>query len=203
MGKKGDDTRKRILDTAQHLILSHGYSGTSVDLLIRQLGMTKGAFFHHFKSKNELARTLIQRYSDEGIDLFQGALTRARTYSDDPLQQLLILIRQYEEIFEGLSEPYDGCLLAAYAYEFHQFDEDIRVLVNVEFELSRKEVTTLLKASAKKYPPRRDVDLKSLADGFMSLFEGAFVLEKSLGEAGITWQQLKHYRTYIELLFEQ
>ena len=203
MGKKGDDTRKRILDTAQKLILSHGYSGTSVDLLIRQLGMTKGAFFHHFKSKNELARTLIQRYSDEGVTLFQSALTRATTYSDDPLQQLLILIRQYEEIFEGLNEPYDGCLLAAYAYEFHQFDEEIRGLVNIEFEVSRKVMTRLLKASAKKYPPRREVDLKSLADGFMSLFEGAFILEKSMNEAGITYQHLKHYRTYIELLFEQ
>jgi TetR/AcrR family transcriptional repressor of nem operon len=201
MGKKGDDTRKRILDTAQHLILSHGYGGMSVDQLIGQLGMTKGAFFHHFKSKNELARTLIQRYSDDGVTLFKAALARARTYSDDPLQQLLIVIRQYEEIFEGLTEPYDGCLLAAYAYEFRQFDEQIRDVVNVEFKLSRKELTKMLKAVASKYPPRREVDLRSLADGFMSLFEGAFILEKSLGEAGITFQQLRHYRTYIELLF--
>jgi TetR/AcrR family transcriptional regulator, transcriptional repressor for nem operon len=203
MAKKGEDTRKRILDTAQHLILSHGYGGMSVDQLIRQLGMTKGAFFHHFKSKNELARILIQRYSDDGVALFKSALARAMTYSDDPLQQLLIVIRQYEEIFEELTEPYDGCLLAAYAYEFRQFDEQIRDVVNIEFNLSRKELTKLLKAVARKYPPRREVDLPSLADGFMSLFEGAFILEKSLGESGITHQQLRHYRTYIELLFAQ
>lgn len=201
MGRKGDATRKRILDTAQQLILSHGYSGMSVDQLIRQLGMTKGAFFHHFKSKNELARTLIQRFSDEGVTLFKSTLARARKYSDDPLQQLLIVIRQYEEIFEGISEPYDGCLLAAYVYEFQQFDAEIRDVVNVEFRLSRKELTKLLKAIVRKYPPRREVDLTSLADGFMSLFEGAFILEKAMDESGITYQQLKHYRTYIELLF--
>lgn len=203
MGKKGDDTRKRILDTAQRLILSHGYSGMSVDQLIRQLGMTKGAFFHHFSSKRELARTLIQRYSDEGVTLFREALARARAYSDDPLQQLLIIIRQYEEIFAGLSEPYDGCLLAAYVYEYQQFDDDIRELINVEFRLSRRELTRLLEAITQRYPPGREVELQSLADGFMSLFEGAFILEKSLGEAGITYQQLKHYRTYIELLFDR
>ncbi|UCE76890.1 MAG: TetR/AcrR family transcriptional regulator, partial [Gammaproteobacteria bacterium] len=54
MGRKGEDTRKRILDAAQQLILSHGYSGMSLDQLIRQLGMTKGAFFHHFKNKHDL-----------------------------------------------------------------------------------------------------------------------------------------------------
>ena len=199
MGKKGEDTRKRILDTAQHLILSHGYSGMSVDQLIRELGLTKGAFFHHFKSKSALARALIQRYADDGVALFNNALARARTYSDDPLQQIMIVIRQYEEIFEGLSEPYDGCLLAAYVYEFRQFDEQIRDVVNIEFRLSRKELTNMLEAVAREYPPRREVDLASLADGFMSLFEGAFVLEKSLGEPGITCQQLKH----IELLFAQ
>lgn len=201
MGKKGDDTRKRILDAAQQLILSHGYSGMSLDQLIGQLGMTKGAFFHHFKNKKDLARTLIQRFSDEGVALLGSALARARTYSDDPLQQFLIVVRQYEEIFEGLDEPYDGCLLAAYAYEFQQFDEPIRELVRTEFEVSRTELTRLLEAVAEKYPPRAAVDLRSLADGFMTLFEGAFILEKSLDEAGITWQQLRHYRTYVELLF--
>lgn len=201
MGKKGDDTRKRILDTAQQLILSHGYSGMSLDQLIGQLGMTKGAFFHHFRNKNDLARTLIQRYSEQGVTLFNSVLARAKSYSDDPLQQLLIVIRQYEEIFEALDEPYDGCLLAAYVYELQQFDDDIRALINVEFELSRKELTGLLRAAVRTHPPKRDVDLTSLADGFMSLFEGAFILEKALGEAGITRQQLKHYRTYIELLF--
>ena len=203
MGKKGDDTRKRILDAAQQLILSHGYSGMSLDQLIRQLGMTKGAFFHHFKNKHDLARTLIQRYSDDGVTLFKTALARAQAYSDDPLQQLIIVIRQYEEIFQALSEPYDGCLLAAYVYELQQFDEEIRGLLRTEFELSRGELTQLLRAVARTYPPQREVDLVSLADGFMSLFEGAFILEKALGESGITCQQLKHYRTYIELLFSR
>jgi TetR/AcrR family transcriptional repressor of nem operon len=53
----------------------------------------------------------------------------------------------------------------------------------------------------KKYQPRIDVDAKSLADAFMTVFEGAFILSKSLNEANITAQQLRHYRNYIEVLF--
>ena len=92
MASKGEETRKRILDAAQAMILDHGYAGVSVDQLIRSLGLTKGAFFHHFKSKGDLARTLIQRFSDEGIQLFRDNLVRAKKLSDDPLQQFLIII---------------------------------------------------------------------------------------------------------------
>jgi len=203
MASKGEDTRNRILDTAQAMILDHGYAGVSVDQLITSLGLTKGAFFHHFKSKRELARTLIQRYSDDGVQLFRDNLARARKLSDDPLQQFLIIIGLYEELFEGLTEPFPGCLLASYVMEMQQFDEDTRDIINVEFYESRRELTRLIEQIMGKYPPNAAVDPVSLADGFMSVFEGAFILSKSLEEADITVQQLRHYKTYVELLFRQ
>lgn len=201
MGKKGDATRKRILDTAQQLILTYGFSGMSVDMLIAHLDMTKGAFFHHFKNKNELARSLLQRFLDEGIAFFDVSLERARKYSDDPLQQLLILVRQYSEVFENLAEPYDGCLFAAYVYEYQQFDEETQAMISLEFKHSREVITQLLHQAADRYPPKQRVDLQALADSFMVIFEGAFILERALGEPGITSKQLDHYCRYIELLF--
>jgi TetR/AcrR family transcriptional repressor of nem operon len=203
MASKGEDTRKRILDTAQAMILDHGYAGVSVDQLIKGVGLTKGAFFHHFKSKRELAQTLIQRYSDEGVQLFKDNLVRAQKLSDDPLQQFLIIIGLYEELFEGLTEPFPGCLLASYVMEMQQFNEETREIINVEFYLARKELGRLIEQIMKKYPPHAEVDPVSLADGFMSVFEGAFILSKSMQEADVTVQQLRHYKTYIELLFRQ
>ncbi len=203
MAGKGEDTRKRILDAAQAMILERGYAGMSVDMLIRSLGLTKGAFFHHFRSKQDLARQLIRRFADEGIELLRSNLERARKLSDDPLQQLLILIGLYEELFEGLTEPYPGCLLASYVYELQQFDADMRTILNEEFILSRTELSALIRQAMESYPPRAEVDPQALADCFMSTFEGAFILSKSLNEAGITAQQLRVYRTCIELLFRQ
>ena len=80
---KGEQTRERILDAAQCLILERGYAGVSVDQLLSGLGLTKGAFFHHFKNKKDLARSLIQRYSDEGVSLFEENMARAKKLSDD------------------------------------------------------------------------------------------------------------------------
>ena len=203
MATKGETTRKRILDAAQAMILDHGFAGVSVDQLIQSLGLTKGAFFHHFKNKNDLARSLIRRYADEGMQFFNDSLVRAKKLSNDPLQQLLIIIGLYEEMFEDLTEPYPGCLMASYVYELQQFDEETRAIINEEFILSRTELTKLIREVMVKYPPHREVDPVSLADGFMSVFEGAFVLSKSLGEADVTVKQLQHYKTYIELLFDK
>lgn len=203
MATKGETTRKRILDAAQAMILDHGFAGVSVDQLIQSLGLTKGAFFHHFKNKNDLARSLIRRYADEGMQFFSDSLARAKKLSNDPLQQLLIIIGLYEEMFEDLTEPYPGCLMASYVYELQQFDEETRAIINEEFILSRTELTKLIREVIDKYPPHREVDPVSLADGFMSVFEGAFVLSKSLGEADVTVKQLRHYKTYIELLFDK
>ena len=203
MSSKGDVTRDRILDAAQSLILDRGYAGVSVDQLISSLNLTKGAFFHHFKSKSELARTLIERYANEGITLFEESLKRAKKLSDDPLQQLLILVGLYEELFEDLTVPYPGCLLASYVYELQQFDDDIKPIINQEFLLSRDELSKLIKRIEEKYPPRAPIDATALSDMFMSTFEGAFVLSKSLTEPEITVQQLRLYKTFISVLFQQ
>jgi len=203
MSKKGIETRARIMDAAQAMILDHGYGGMSVDQLINSLGLTKGAFFHHFNSKGDLAKTLIQRYADQGIDVFKETMGRARKLSDDPLQQMLLVIGLYEEIFEGLEEPYEGCLLASYVYELQQFDDDMRPIINTEFLHWRKELTVLFEQICKRYPPRAEFDAVALADMFTSTFEGAFVLSKALQEPAITAQQLRLYKTFIEILFRQ
>jgi TetR/AcrR family transcriptional repressor of nem operon len=201
MATKGEQTRERILDAAQALILDHGYGGVSIDRVIDELDVTKGAFFHHFKNKKQLARALIERYADDGIALFESNMERAQKFSDDPLQQLLIFVGLYEEIFENFTDPYPGCLLASYAYEMQLFDDDIKPIVIKEFELSRRELTALIERISEKYPPRTPIDARALADMFMSTFEGAFVLEKSLSESQITADQLRLYKTFVSTLF--
>jgi TetR/AcrR family transcriptional repressor of nem operon len=201
MASKGEVTRARILDAAQAMILERGYAGMSVDALISSLGLTKGAFFHHFRSKDDLAQTLIRRYADEGLDMLRDNLARVKKLGDDPVQRIRILVGLYEEMFEQLTEPYPGCLLASYIYELHQFGDDMRMVLNEEFLLSRTELSTLIREAMQLYPPRVDIDPVAVADMFMSTLEGAFILSKSLGEAAITAQQLRLYRNFIEVLF--
>jgi AcrR family transcriptional regulator len=47
-------TRALLIETAGQLFASRGYDGTSVDAIIRQAGVSKGAFYHHFSSKEQV-----------------------------------------------------------------------------------------------------------------------------------------------------
>lgn len=201
MPKDGTLTREKILDAAQRLILDRGYAGMTVDNVLEKVGITKGAFFYHFKSKDDLARSLIQRFADKDARVYGDVRARAEKLSDDPLQQMLIFIGLFEEMFEGLTEPYPGCLFASYIYEMQQFDEGTRALIADSFSKWRKLLKQKFDAIAKQYPPKSKIDTASLADAFTVVLEGAFITGKALNEPSVIAQQLRHFKNYVSLLF--
>src|SRR5690606_41602255 len=77
MARNGAATRKSIMDAAQALILETGFSATSVDTVIARAGITKGAFFYHFRTKADLAEALVERDAAEDLHLLEEHLTQA------------------------------------------------------------------------------------------------------------------------------
>lgn len=201
MASKGADTRAQILDAAHALILERGYAGLSIDQLIGSLGLTKGAFFYHFRNKRDLAQSLIRRHADDSVALLRTHIARAEKLSSDPLQRLLIFVGLYEEMFEDLDEPYPGCLFASYVYELDQFDDAILEITTEEFVLSRHELSRLIADAEAAYPPSAPVDRQALADAFQTIFEGAFILSKALGEPALVAAQLRVYKQMLESIF--
>ncbi len=201
MPKDGTLTREKILDAAQALILERGYAGMTVDNVLERVGITKGAFFYHFKSKDDLARSLIRRFADKDAQVYKEVRARAEKLSDDPLQQMLIFIGLFEEMFEGLTEPYPGCLFASYVYEMQQFDDATRALIADSFKKWRALLKQKFDAIAKRYPSQAKADTASLADAFTVVLEGAFITGKALNEPRVIAQQLRHFKNYVSLLF--
>lgn len=195
-----EDTREKILDAAQTLILNKGFAGTSIDMVLAKTSLTKGAFFYHFKSKTDLARALIERYAQQDHRLMSESIARAEKLSRDPLQQVIILVGLFSELFEGLTEPY-VCLFASYVYENELMTDDIRAITTNSMLGWRRALSAKLREAAAKHPPRLEVDADGLADLFNSVLEGAFVMAKTLNDPGLIARQLRHYRNYLELLF--
>lgn len=193
--------RERILDAAQALILDHGFSATTVDAVVGRAGATKGAFFHHFGSKSDLARALVERYAALDRAHLEERLARAEKLSSDPLQQVLLLIALYEEEFASMAEPFAGCLFASYIYEAKLFDDSTLEVLRDSTLLWRRVMREKLEKVAARYPPRREVDMESLADLFYSITEGAFIMTKTLGDKTLLGRQARHLRNYLELLF--
>jgi TetR/AcrR family transcriptional repressor of nem operon len=201
MPRDGAATREKILDAAQALILERGYSGTTVDDILAAAGVTKGAFFYHFKSKSDLAAALLQRFNANDEQTFNDTRMRAEKLSNDPLQQVLIFIGLFEEMFTGLTEPYPGCLFASYVQELQQFDATTQTLIKDSFLRWRELLREKFDAIAKRYPPKIAIDSDDLADAFTVVFEGGFITSKALEEPDLVATQLRLNKRYIELLF--
>ena len=201
MSDSPPDTKSRLLDAAQHLILEHGFAGTSVAMIVTRAGVTKGSFFHHFDTKADLGRELIERFAEADRQFLEATMKSAEALSRDPLQQLLIFIGLLAEEFQTGHNPLEGCLFAAYIYQQGIFDRKTLSITERAFRRWRRTVAAKLDEITDIYSPSFEIDLDSLADAVTVVTEGGFVTARVLEEPKVMADQLIHLRNYFELLF--
>ena len=201
MARDGSITKNKIIDTAMNLALQQGHVATSVDEIIDSAEITKGTFFYHFSSKNDLAKSLIEKFSENEIEILDKNLEKASKLSKDPLQQLLIFVGLIQELHEQIDTIHIGCLFASYSYENLLNDKKLlkyatNTLNEWKINLSKK-----IKEIINKYPPRNSVNPDELADMFLATLEGAYVLARVLNRPEIIQTNLEQYKIYLEVLF--
>ena len=201
MPRDGSATRDKIMDAAEALILHYGFKATSVDRVIERAGVTKGTFFYHFQSKDDLARALIERFADNDGRLLEETMAQAETEFDDPLDQVVGFVKRFEALLAGLDEPYPGCLFASYVFEAGLFEDETIQVARDAFARWRDRLAEKLRQAAERHPARLEFDPRSVAEAITVVFEGAFLLSKTYRDPGLVAEQLGHYRRYIELLF--
>jgi len=87
--KHPDIRRAELLDRASALFLRHGYENVSLNELIADAGVSKGAFYHWFPSKDALISALAERSAREGFALIEEALAQCRGNALDRLNTVL------------------------------------------------------------------------------------------------------------------
>lgn len=196
------NSRERILNTAEAMILERGLAGTTIEDIIDKAAITKGGFFYHFDGKLSLARALVKRYIEMDSRMFQELSERADSLSEDPLQQALIFLNLFAESVAGLTQVHPGCVVAAFAYETQQVDDEVRRLMEQGMLDWRDMIAARLLAIVQKYPPCIEVDINALADMFNSTLEGGIILARVYGDNSALIDQVHAYRTHLRLLFE-
>jgi TetR/AcrR family transcriptional regulator, transcriptional repressor for nem operon len=203
MKKNPERTHTLILDHAETLVYEHGFSGTTVDAVIKAAGVSKGAFFHHFSSKSDLGHQMVRRHAEADLRHLEENYKKAAGLSDNPLQQLLIFVKLFEQETAALKAPYPGCLYAASVQQAGLFSDEVKKIVSESFLKWRKVIRDKLAEISEIYPPKQPVDLEDLADMFIVLFEGAIILSQSLDQANALARQISLYHSYLKLLFEK
>lgn len=201
MPRDGRATREKILLAAHDLVLEQGYGGMALDGVMERAGVTKGAFFHHFASKQALARALVERYAAGDREHYEHTVGRAEQLTHDPVQQLLVVVGLMIEELEALGAARSGCLYASFCYQSGLVEDETLGVIRDALLFWREQLGRRVAAALEARPPRIDVDADELVDQLLAAFEGGFVLARSLGDDGQVAQAVRHYRNYLELLF--
>jgi TetR/AcrR family transcriptional repressor of nem operon len=202
MPRDGAATRERILDAGQRIVLERGFAGTSVDAVLAEASVTKGAFFHHFPSKNDLGRVLLERYAAADERMLEDFMAAAEAESDDPAEQLVAFVRHFEQVAAELAPAQPGCLFVSFIYERQLAGAGDDDVIAAAILLWRDRLLEKLEAAVRAHPPAVAVDLPSLADQVFTTFEGGFILARAMDDPSHLSAQLSHLRRYVALLFQ-
>ena len=195
--KTKPDARKRLLDAAMQVIRRQGYSATSVDDICGAAGLTKGAFFYHFKSKEELAVAAAAHFSAMAEALFAAAPYRQL---GDPLDRLLGYVDFRGAMIEG-PIPDFTCLLGTMVQEAYATHPGIRQACDTYIGVHAVAVAKDIAAAKARYAPDAAWSAESLALHTQAVLQGAFILAKAKNGNAIARDCVAHLRRYLELLF--
>lgn len=197
--KKPADTKERLLDGAERLTLAKGFVATTVDEICAAAGVTKGSFFHYIKSKEDLGRAVLDRFCEVRARVMQENPTRKKT---DPLERLYGSIDAAIEMSKSPLAK-NGCLLGNFAQELSDSHPKMRSLCAQRFAEWAAVLKQELDEAKSEYLPKSRLDTESLAEHFIAIIEGALILAKAKQDMGVMEKSLRHFRRYLENLFER
>lgn len=189
--------RERLLEAATDLIRRRGFSGTTVDELCAAAGVSKGAFFHHFESKEDLGVKAAEHWSS-----VTGALFEAAPYHQhaDPLDRVLGYLDFRRGILEG-GVPDFTCLVGTMVQEAYDSNPAIRDACEVSISSHAATVAADIAEAMERHGPTNGWTAESLAYHTQAVLQGAFILAKAKAGASIAADSIDHLRRYIEMLF--
>lgn len=190
------NARSKLLDAALGTIREKGYAATSVDDLCAKAGVTKGAFFHHFKSKDALGVAAADHWSQTTGELFAAAPYHDH---DDPLDRVLAYIEFRKELVRG-ETPEFTCLVGTMVQEAYDTAPEIRDACWRSISGHAETLESDIAEAVKKYDVK-GVDPKSLALFTQASIQGGFILAKAKGDPGVAIDSINHLKRYVELLF--
>jgi TetR/AcrR family transcriptional regulator, transcriptional repressor for nem operon len=189
--------REALLEASFELMREKGYSATSVDELCTQAGVSKGAFFHHFQSKDALAVAALGRWSEVSGALFQAAPFHRH---DDPLDRILGYLEFRKALLRGAVAQF-SCLAGTLVQEVYETHAEIRAACDASISEHAATLEADIAAAMKLHNVRAKWSAQSLALHVQAVLQGSFILAKAKGGPDVAAANIDHLRRYIELLF--
>jgi TetR/AcrR family transcriptional regulator, transcriptional repressor for nem operon len=190
-------SKTKLLEATLRVVRAKGYAATRVEDVCAEAGLTKGSFFHHFESKEDLALAAVAHWDARASGQFAAAPYHD---PDDPRDRLLAYVDFRKAILTG-ELPEFTCFAGTIVQEAYATHPEIRAACERAISGHAKTLEADIRETMRKYDVRGDWTVESLALHTQSVIQGAFILAKAKGSAAVAAESLDHLRRYLELLF--
>jgi len=191
------ESKIKLLNAALNAVRAKGYSATTVDDICHAAGVTKGSFFHHFKTKDELALAAAAHWSEMTEGFFADAPYRRHA---DPLDRLLGYVDFRVDLLRGELPDYT-CFLGTLLQETYASHPDIRAACERGLATHIDTLARDVAAAKRLYAPDAPWSAQSVGVFIQSVLQGAFIFAKAEQGPEVAREALSHLRRYLSLLF--
>ena len=185
---------EKLLDAAVHVIRSKGYSAARVEDICAEAGLTKGAFFHHFASKEACAVAAAAHFAANADALFGAA---PYTRLADPRERVLAYVDFRKAILQG-ELPQFTCLLGTMVQEAYDTHPAIREACDRYISEHAGRLEADIAAAKALHAPAAEWNPASAALFSQAVLQGAFVLAKAKSGPKVAADCLDHLKRYFE-----
>jgi TetR/AcrR family transcriptional repressor of nem operon len=192
-------SKTKLLDAALHVIRTKGYAATTVEDICQAAAVTKGSFFHHFKSKDELALAAVTHWGTMTDGFFAAAPYHQ---PEDPLDRLLGYVDFRIAILQGELPDYT-CLLGTLVQEIYSTHPEIRAACDRALSSHIAELTRDIAAAKERYAPDAPWSAESVGYYIQAVLQGSFIFAKATQSADVARESLEHLRRHLRALFNQ
>ncbi len=189
--------KTKLLEAAVDVIRARGYSATTVADICQSAGVTKGAFFHHFAAKEDLAVAAARHFSSLADGLFSSAPYRKLV---DPVDRLVGYVEFRKALLQG-ALPEFTCLLGTMVQEVYQTHPAIRQACARALGEHVAMLESDIAAALRTYGGDGQWRAGSLAIYMQAVIQGAFILAKAHKGPAVAAACLDHLGRYIQTLF--
>lgn len=137
MGRPAKFDTDEAVEQAMNVFWEHGYAGTTPEMLVTELGIGKGSFYHSFESKQNLFNLALQRYNAHRSDAIADVLARSGSVRPKLRKIMLILT--------GVGKHRRGCLVVNAVGELSDPDEQVAQAATDLFDMITTEFTRAIK----------------------------------------------------------
>lgn len=192
------ETKRKLLDASVALMRTKGFNGTSVDDICAAAGVTKGGFFHYFKSKDEVAKAAAQRFRDLKAESYRTAPYRELT---DPLDRVFARLDFMVKSATAGDTTTLGCLIGMLAQELSFSHPDLRAVFQESFGRMSKDFEQDVVAAKERHAPNATFDPATVTSMFIAMYQGSLLMAKAFESNETLFKNVAGFREYLHTLF--